>query len=67
MPNDISPESPNIGIWGERRRQFLMKHKNPIYAGRLLRGELNIYLEEIDLSANEIFDTILCTILLETM
>ena len=56
IPNVIPPESPNIGIWGERRRQFLMKHKKPIYTGLLLSGELNAHLEEIDRSAGEMFD-----------
>ena len=53
IPNVIPPESPNIGIWGERRRQFLMKHKKPIYTGLLLSGELNAHLEDVDQQADE--------------
>ncbi len=53
LPNVIPPESPKIGIWGERRRQYLLKNKKPIYTGLLLSGELNSHLEEIDHSANE--------------
>ncbi len=59
IPDVIPPESPNIGIWGERRRQFLMKHKKPIYTGLLLSGELNAHLEEIDQSVNEMFDLLI--------
>ncbi len=33
IPDVVPPASPKIGIWGERRRQFLMKHKKPIYTG----------------------------------
>ena len=59
IPDVIPPASPNIGIWGERRRQFLMKHKKPIYTGLLLSGELNAHLEEIDRSANEMFELLM--------
>ena len=59
IPDVIPPASPNIGIWGERRRQFLMKHKKPIYTGLLLSSELNAHLEEIDRSANEMFELLM--------
>ena len=56
IPDLIPPESPRIGIWGMRRRDFLRKHHNGIYTGLLLSGKLNAHLEEIDRSANEMFD-----------
>ena len=56
IPDVIPPENPKIGIWGMRRKNFLMKHKKPIYTGLLLSGELNAHLEEVDRSANERFD-----------
>ena len=59
IPDVVPPASPKIGIWGERRRQFLMKHKKPIYTGMLLSGELNAHLEEIDRSANEMFELLM--------
>ena len=56
LPNLIPPESPNIGVWGLRRRRFLQQHHDGIYTGMLLSGKLNAHLEEIDRSANEMFD-----------
>ena len=56
IPDLEPPESPNIGVWGMRRRDYLMNHHEAIYTGMLLRGALNAHLEEIDRSANEMFD-----------
>lgn len=56
IPDLIPPESPRIGIWGMRRRDFLRKHHDGIYTGLLLSGKLNAHLEETDRSANEMFD-----------
>ena len=56
LPDLIPPESPRIGIWGMRRRDFLRKHNDGFYTGLLLSGKLNAHLEEIDRSANEMFD-----------
>ena len=59
IPDLIPPESPHIGIWGERRRQFLRAVKRPIYTGMLFSGTLNAHLEEIDRTAEEMFDRLL--------
>ena len=59
LPDLIPPESPRIGIWGMRRRDFLRKHHNGFYTGLLLSGKLNAHLEEIDRSANEMFDLLM--------
>ena len=56
IPDLLPPESPHIGIWGIRRLNFLKQHHNGIYTGMLLSGKLNEHLEEIDRSANEMFD-----------
>ncbi len=55
IPDVLPPAEPNIGVWGERRRQYLLKNKKPIYTGLLLSGELNAHLEECDRTANEMF------------
>ncbi len=47
------PPSPHIGIWGLRRKNYLLKHKEPIYTAMLLHGELHAHLEEIDRQAQE--------------
>ena len=59
LPDLIPPESPRIGIWGMRRRDFLRKHHDGFYTGLLLSGKLNAHLEEIDRAANEMFDLLI--------
>ena len=39
-----------------RRRDHLRKHHDGLYTGMLLTGKLNAHLEEIDRSANEMFE-----------
>ena len=53
IPDLVPPPSPHIGIWGERRRQYLLKNREPIYTAMLLRGKLNEHLEEVDRQAEE--------------
>ena len=53
IPDLTAPESPNIGIWGERRRRFLRAHRRPVYSALLMTGKLNAHLEEVDQSATE--------------
>lgn len=59
IPDLIAPESPHIGIWGERRRQFLRKHQRPIYDAMLMDGTLYAHLEEIDRTAEEMMDRLM--------
>ena len=56
IPDLTAPEPPNIGVWGERRRQYLRKAKRAIYDGMLMRGTLNAHLEETDRQAEELLD-----------
>ena len=53
IPDLVAPESPSIGIWGERRRRFLRDHRRPVYSALLMTGKLNAHLEEVDQSATE--------------
>ena len=59
LPNLLPPDAPQIGVWGLRRKRFLQKYHNGIYTGLLLSGKLNAHLEEIDHSANEMFDLLI--------
>ncbi len=59
IPDLVPPPSPKIGIWGMRRRDFLRKHHDGIYTGMLISGKLDTHLEEIDRSANEMFDLLI--------
>ncbi len=59
IPDLLPPETPNIGVWGIRRRNYLLQHKDAIYTGMLLSGKLNDHLEEVDRAANEMFDQLI--------
>lgn len=56
IPDLIAPESPKIGIWGMRRRQFLRKYRRPVYDAMLMSGTLNAHLEEVDSNTEEMLD-----------
>ena len=59
LPDLLLPDAPKIGVWGMRRRDYLKKYHDGIYTGLLLSGKLNVHLEEIDRSANEMFDLLI--------
>lgn len=50
------PESPGIGVWGERRRKYLQTNCKALYTAMLLGDTLNVHLAEVDKSASEMFD-----------
>ena len=53
FPCVTAPESPRIGIWGERRRRYLREYQRLLYDAMRLSGQLNDHLEEIDRAAEE--------------
>ena len=59
FPDLIPPGAPRIGVWGMRRREFLRNRRDGIYTGLLFSGKLNAHLEEIDRSANEMFELLI--------
>ena len=56
LPDIEAPESPQIGIWGQRRLQYLRTCKNVLYMTMLMSGKLKEHLEEVDKSAEEMFE-----------
>ena len=48
-------EEKPIGIWGQRHKHFLKKHRKAIYTTLLTSGKLNTYLAEIDRQSQERF------------
>ena len=56
LPCVDPPESPNIGIWGERRRKYLQAKQKELYSAMMLGDTLNDNLTEVDKSAAEMFD-----------
>ena len=59
IPDLVAPESPHIGIWGERRRRFLRTHQRPVYDAMLMKGSLNDHLEEVDQAADKMLDRLI--------
>lgn len=44
-----------VGIWGQRRRQYLWEHRKALYNALLLSGKLEAHLADTDRQAEEIF------------
>ena len=59
LPDLLPPEAPRIGAWGMRRKRYLQQYHGGIYTRMLLSGKLNAHLEEIDHSANKMFDLLM--------
>ena len=55
LPNLTVPESAPVGIWGQRRKQYLREHRKALYTAMLLSEELENHLTEIDQQAEEMF------------
>ena len=55
LPDLTLPESVSVGIWGQRRRQYLKTHRQPIYTALFLSSELDSHLSEVDQQAEEMF------------
>ena len=56
LPDLVPPAPPSIGVWGERRRQYLRKVKRPVYSAMLMTSKLNAHLEETDRQAEKLLD-----------
>lgn len=56
LPNFEVPESPEVGVWGERRREYLREHQKALYTAMMLSDTLNDHLEEVDHTATEMYD-----------
>lgn len=59
LPNLTVPESAPVGIWGQRRKRYLRKHREPLYTALLLSGELDAHIMEVDLQAREMFSRLI--------
>lgn len=49
----------HIGVWGQRRLDYLKRHKRVLYINLLTSGKLTEHLREIDTSASERLETII--------
>ena len=59
LPNIETPESPQIGLWGQQRLQYLRTNKNVLYMTMLISGKIKDHLEEVDKSAEEMFEQLI--------
>ena len=56
LPKLDVPESPKVGVWGERRRKYLREHQQALYTAMMLSDTLTAHLEEVDRAATEMYD-----------
>ena len=55
LPNLTVPERVSIGIWGQRRRQYLRGHRKALYNALLLSGKLDNHRADINQQAEDMF------------
>ena len=55
LPNLKMPEQPeyNIGVWGQRRRRYLKKHRPILYTNLLTSCKLSEHLAAVEEECNE--------------
>ena len=60
LPNLKIPEQPeyNIGVWGQRRRRYLKKHRPILYTNLLTSCKLSEHLADIEEECNERMDSL---------
>lgn len=56
---DEHEENHPIGIWGQRRLQYIRKHKRSLYLQLRLSGKLNEYLADINEQAENMFELLI--------
>ena len=49
------PESTPVGIWGQRHKRYLQKHRKALYNAWLFSGKLDNYLADINQQAENMF------------
>ena len=61
LPNLTLPDEPEyrIGIWGQRRLDYLKKHRHILYVNLLTSGKMTEHLREIDEAARERWEIII--------
>ena len=55
LPKLAVPENAPVGIWGQRRRQYLREHRKALYNTLLLSGKLDSHLADINQQADDMF------------
>ena len=52
-------EQVEIGVWGQRRLEYIKHHRKGFYTSLVIGCELNRYLADINKQAEEMFDTLI--------
>ena len=60
LPNLKMPKQPeyNIGVWGQRRRRYLKKHRPILYTNLLTSSKLSEHLAEVEKECAERMDSL---------
>lgn len=59
IPNLVSTiTNYEIGFWGQRHKEYLKQNHKVIYYNLLTSGKLNSYLNDVDVRAKEMYDTL---------
>ena len=53
LPNLAMPDTPSIGIWGQRHLRWLKRNQRVTYTNLLTIGRLYDYLQDVDTQVNE--------------
>ena len=57
LPNLVSTETNyEIGTWGQRHLDYIMKHSKVLYTSLKTSCKLNTYLHDVDVRATEMYD-----------
>lgn len=61
IPNLTLPEEEQseIGVWGQRRFEYIKHYRKGFYTSLLIGCELNRYLADVNKQAEEMFDTLI--------
>ena len=61
IPNLTLPEEEQveIGIWGQRRLEYIKHHRKGFYTSLVIGGEVKRYLADVNKLAEEMFDTLI--------
>lgn len=59
IPNLVSTDTNyEIGIWGQRHKEYLKENQSVIYYNLLTQSKLNSYLHKVDIRAKEQYDSL---------
>ena len=60
LPNLVSIETNyEIGLWGQRHHDYIMKHHKVLYTSLKTSCKLNSYLHDVDNRATEMYDRLM--------